>query len=64
MMARFKRREPTEAEIAQVESEIVRIRSLGIKDLRAEWSAMFKREPPKALPRDILARMAPVISPH
>ena len=64
MMARFKRREPTEAEIAQVESEIVRIRSLGIRELRAEWSTMFKREPPKALPRDILARMAPVISPH
>jgi hypothetical protein len=56
-MARFKRREPTEAEIAQVESEIVRIRSLGIRELRAEWEGLFEREAPKALTKDLLARM-------
>jgi hypothetical protein len=56
-MATRKRREPTRAEIAQIESEIARIRSLGSNNLRAEWRAMFKRAPPKALTKDLLARM-------
>ena len=40
-----------------LEAEIERIRSLGIDDLRARWRAVFEKIPPRALTKDLLARM-------
>ena len=57
-MGRVGGKEPCPGDIARTESEIVRIRSLAITELRTEWSAMFRRgPPPKALTKDLLARM-------
>jgi hypothetical protein len=40
-----------------METEIVRVRSLGVDALRAEWRAVFGSAPPEGLTKDILARM-------
>lgn len=42
---------------AHIESEIARIRSLSKDALRFEWQNAFCKEVPKALTRDLLARM-------
>jgi Protein of unknown function (DUF2924) len=41
---------------AEIEAEIVRIRSLGLDDLRNLWRATFRTSPPRAFTRDIMAR--------
>jgi len=41
----------------KIDAEIVRIRTLGGEALRSEWRRVFKKDPPKALTKDILARM-------
>src|SRR5258706_15553678 len=41
----------------EIDAEIARIRSLSKDDLRNSWSEVFKREVPKALTKDLLARM-------
>lgn len=40
-----------------VAAEIARIRSLSKDDLRVEWRKLFKKVVPKALTKDLLARM-------
>ena len=40
-----------------IAAEITRIRSLSKDDLRVEWRKMFKKVVPKALTKDLLARM-------
>lgn len=40
-----------------IKTEIVRIRSLKIDDLRGLWRATFKKDVPKALTKDLIARM-------
>lgn len=42
---------------ARIKTEIVRIRSLTIDDLRGLWRATFKKDVPKALTKDLVARM-------
>lgn len=42
---------------AAIEAEIDHIRSLGIDDLRSRWRLMFRKSPPRALTKDLLARM-------
>jgi hypothetical protein len=41
---------------ADVVTEIERLSGLSLKDLRAAWAAEFRRDPPKALWRDLLLR--------
>lgn len=43
--------------LAVIEAEIKRIRSLGLEKLRSEWRMTFGRAPPPGLSKDILARM-------
>jgi Protein of unknown function (DUF2924) len=43
--------------VASLEAELDRIRALGLDELRALWRGMTRRNPPKALSRDLLARM-------
>ncbi len=45
------------ADLAAIEVEIERIRSLDLDALRAEWRKVFKRLPPSCLTKDILGRM-------
>ena len=45
------------ADLAAIEVEIERIRSLDLDALRAEWRKLFKRAPPLCLTKDILGRM-------
>lgn len=45
------------ADGAAIRTEIVRIRSLKIDDLRALWRKTFKKEAPQALTKDLVARM-------
>jgi hypothetical protein len=47
----------TSIDQAQIEAEIARIRSLTKDELRAEWRTVFSKEVPKALTKDLLARM-------
>jgi hypothetical protein len=42
---------------AVVEAEIEHIRSLGVEALRKRWRSMFGVVPPKALTKDLIARM-------
>jgi Protein of unknown function (DUF2924) len=53
-------RRPTAGTIIEhdhIEAEIARIRLLAKDALREEWRSMFGREVPKALTKDLLARM-------
>lgn len=45
------------APTADIENEIERIRTLGPDDARRLWQQTFKKSAPKALSRDLLARM-------
>lgn len=45
------------ADLAAIEAEIERIRSLDLDALRAEWRKAFKRAAPSCLTKDILGRM-------
>ena len=45
------------ADLAAIEVEIERVRSLDLDALRAEWRKAFKRSPPLCLTKDILGRM-------
>jgi Protein of unknown function (DUF2924) len=45
------------ADLAAIEVEIERIRSLDLDALRAEWRKVFKRTQPSCLTKDILGRM-------
>ena len=42
---------------AAIEAQIEQIRSLGFDALRARWFMMFKKPPPSALTKDLVARM-------
>jgi hypothetical protein len=42
---------------AVIEAEIEHIRSLGVEALRKRWRSMFGPVPPKALTKDLIARM-------
>mgnify|MGYP002401908755 CR=1 FL=1 len=42
---------------AALEAELARIGGLGFDELRALWRAMTQQNPPKALSRDLLARV-------
>jgi hypothetical protein len=44
-------------DLPAIESEIERIRSLGLDVLRARWRSMFGAVPPAALTKDLVARM-------
>lgn len=44
-------------DLAAIDGEIDRIRSLGVDRLRAEWQAAFGRLPPDALTKDLIGRM-------
>jgi len=44
-------------DLASIDGEIDRIRSLGVDTLRAEWQAAFGRLPPNALTKDLIGRM-------
>jgi len=44
-------------DLAVIEAEIERIRSLGLDDLRTEWCRMLGVVPPAGLTKDILGRM-------
>jgi hypothetical protein len=45
------------ADPAAIEAEIERIRSLGIDELRKQWQMTFGSIPPRALTKDLIARM-------
>src|SRR5262245_28944715 len=45
------------AERAAIEAEIERIRSLGVDELRKRWQMTFGSIPPRALTKDLVARM-------
>src|SRR5262245_44891929 len=45
------------AERAAIEAEIERIRSLGVDELRKQWRMTFGSIPPRALTKDLIARM-------
>jgi len=45
------------ADPAAIEGEIERIRSLGIDELRKQWRMTFGFIPPRALTKDLIARM-------
>jgi hypothetical protein len=45
------------ADPAAVEAEIERIRSLGVDELRRQWRITFGSIPPRALTKDLIARM-------
>jgi hypothetical protein len=45
------------ADPAAIEAEIERIRSLGIDELRKQWRMTFGSIPPRALTKDLIARM-------
>jgi hypothetical protein len=44
-------------ELAAIDAEVDRVRSLGIDALRARWRLMFGGPPPKGLTKDIIRRM-------
>jgi hypothetical protein len=44
-------------DLADIDGEIDRIRSLGVDTLRAEWQAAFGRLPPDAMTKDLIGRM-------
>jgi hypothetical protein len=44
-------------DLAAVEAEIARIRSLALDALRRHWRVIFGRRPPAALSKDLLGRM-------
>jgi Protein of unknown function (DUF2924) len=44
-------------DLAAIEAEIERIRSLGLDALRARWRSMFGAVPPAALTKDLLVRI-------
>jgi hypothetical protein len=44
-------------DLADIDGEIDRIRSLGVDTLRAEWQATFGCLPPDALTKDLIGRM-------
>jgi hypothetical protein len=46
-----------QVDLAAIDGEIDRIRSLGVDTLRAEWRAAFGRLPPDALTKDLIGRM-------
>ena len=48
---------PRSFEAAAVETEVDRIRSLGIAALRARWRLMFGGPPPTGLTKDIIRRL-------
>ena len=45
------------ADPATIEAEIERIRSLGVDELRKQWRMTFGSIPPRALTKDLIARM-------
>src|SRR5262249_24778841 len=45
------------ADPAAIEAEIERIRSLGVDELRKQWRMTFGSIPPRALTKDLIARM-------
>jgi Protein of unknown function (DUF2924) len=45
------------ADPAAIEAEIERIRSLGVNELRKQWRMTFGSIPPRALTKDLIARM-------
>ncbi len=44
-------------DLAAIEAEIDRIRSLGVDTLRVEWQAAFGRLPPDSMTKDLMGRM-------
>jgi hypothetical protein len=48
---------PEAVDRAAIEAEIEHIRSLGVEALRKRWCSMFGAAPPKALTKDLIARM-------
>ena len=44
-------------DLATIEAEIERMRSLGLDALRARWRSMFGAMPPMGLTKDLLVRM-------
>ena len=55
-MAGGRRGNPGAGEIAKIETQIARIGSLGIEDLRAYWRNVFKSEVPAGLTKDLIRR--------
>jgi hypothetical protein len=41
---------------AAIETEIVRVRSLGLDELRTLWRTTFRSSPPPAFTKDLVAR--------
>ena len=57
-MGEAQSRQPVETPAAQtLEAELDRIRGLGLDEVRALWREMTQQNAPKALSRDLLARM-------
>ena len=56
-MGGVKRRNPSAAETAKIDTEIARIRALGIGELRAYWRDVMKGEVPDGLTKDLIGRM-------
>jgi hypothetical protein len=46
-----------QADPAAIETEIDHVRSLGLDELRARWRATYGHAPPRALTKDLIARM-------
>ncbi len=44
-------------DLASLDAEIGRLRTLGVADLRREWARLFKKPVPPALTKDLLRRM-------
>ena len=53
---RLQNGEPAQDLNSRLSVEICRLSGLPLKELRAAWSAEFRREPPKGLWRDLLLR--------
>ena len=57
-MSEARSRQPAATPVAApLEAELKRIRALGLDELRAHWRKMTRQNAPKALSRDLLARM-------
>jgi hypothetical protein len=51
------RRAPVGTDVDPLDSEIARLRDLGIDALRAQWQSIFRRDAPPHLPRHLLFAM-------